>query len=83
MGWVDYRVGNYNAAAPLLEAAVKAMPTLPLIHYHLGMTYAALGQQDKAAEQFKMALDQSPNDDLLQKIHAAQGQTTTPKSATP
>ena len=83
VGWVDYRVGNYNAAAPLLEAAVKAMPTLPLIHYHLGMTYAALGQQDKAAEQFKMALDQSPNDDLLQKIHAAQAQTTTPKSATP
>jgi len=41
------------------------------VHYHLGMSYIAVGQPDKAAEQLKMALSQSPDHDLEQKIHDA------------
>ena len=71
MAWVDYRSGDYKAALPLLEAAAAALPGRALIHYHLGMNYAAVGQPEKAAEQLKMALDQSPNRELEDKIHQA------------
>jgi tetratricopeptide (TPR) repeat protein len=72
LGWVDYREGDYNAALPLLKDAAAAMPTLPLVLYHLGMNYLALGQPDKAAEQFNTALAQKPDQELQDKIHTAQ-----------
>ena len=72
LGWVDYREGDYKSAVPLLESAAGAMPNLALVHYHLGMSYLAAGDTDKANEQFKIALAQSPDHDLQEKIHAAQ-----------
>ena len=48
------------------------MPNVPLVHYHLGMSYLATGQDAKASEQFKKAQDLAPNDaDLKMKIDAA------------
>jgi tetratricopeptide (TPR) repeat protein len=77
LGWVDYRQGNYQAALPLLQSAAEKLPKLALVRYHLGMTYAAMGQTGKAAEQFKMALSQAPDQELEQKIHAALVKTST------
>jgi tetratricopeptide (TPR) repeat protein len=71
LGWVDYREGNYNAAIPLLQDAAAALPNVALIHYHLGMSYLAASQPDKATEQFKSALDHAPDPDLAAKIRAA------------
>jgi tetratricopeptide (TPR) repeat protein len=71
LGWVSYREGDYIAAVPLLEQAAAALPKVPLVHYHLGMTYAAIGQPGKASEQFKIALDQAPNQQLQDKIRVA------------
>jgi hypothetical protein len=31
------------------------------VHYHLGMSYAAAGQSDKAADQLKTALNLEPD----------------------
>jgi tetratricopeptide (TPR) repeat protein len=71
LGWVDYRQGDYKAAVPLLQDAAAALPKDAVVHYHLGMTYVAVGQPEKASEQFKMALDQAPSNDLEEKIRAA------------
>jgi len=71
IGWVRYRQEDYKAALPLLEEAATAMPGAAVVHYHLGMNYLAVGQADKAAEQFKIALAQAPDHDLEEKIHAA------------
>ena len=77
LGWVSYRAGDYKTALPLLEDAVAALPTLALIRYHLGMIYVAVGQPSKAAEQFKVALDQARGQDLEQKIREAQSKIST------
>jgi tetratricopeptide (TPR) repeat protein len=72
IGWVDYRRGDYAAAAPMLEDAAAALPNNALVRYHLGMSYLSTGQDTKAMDQFKRAKDLAPNDaDLKKKIDAA------------
>ena len=72
LGWVSYQRQDYRAALPLLEDAVKALPNLAMVRYHLGMTYLATGQDEKASEQFNKARKLAPNDaDLGAKIDAA------------
>jgi len=39
-----------------------------LIRYHLGMSYAAVGQADKASAQFKKALELTADDTLVNEI---------------
>ena len=71
LGWIHFRRGEFRSALPLLEEAVTALPANAVIWYHLGMTYKALGQRDKAAEQFQKALELEPkNADLTKKIQA-------------
>jgi tetratricopeptide (TPR) repeat protein len=71
LGWVSYLQGNYETAIPLLEEAVKSLPDNAVIPFHLGMAYLASGQQDKAAEQLKLALSRNPDPELKGKIEAA------------
>ena len=68
LGWVSYRQGDFKTAVPLLEAAATALPNIALVHYHLGMSYAGLGQFTKASEQLKLALARSPDADLEAEI---------------
>jgi tetratricopeptide (TPR) repeat protein len=70
LGWISYRQGDYKEAVPLLEDAVAALPNVGLVHYHLGMSYVATGQSEKAAEQFKLVLDKAPNQELAEKTRA-------------
>ena len=60
-GWAQYKQGDYKNALSTLEAAQTKMPDLAVIRYHLGMSYAAVGQTEKAAEQFKAALALEPD----------------------
>jgi tetratricopeptide (TPR) repeat protein len=72
LGWVAYQRGDYTAAASLLEGAVAQLPNVPMIRYHLGMSYLAAGQDAKASEQFTKARELAPNDaELKMKIDAA------------
>ena len=72
LGWVSYQRQDYRAALPLLEDAAKALPNLAMVRYHLGMTYLATGQDDKASDEFKKARTLAPNDaELGAKIDAA------------
>ena len=71
-GWAQYKRGDYKAAASVLENAAIKLPTLAAVHYHLGMSYKATGETEKAKEQFKIALDLEPEGTpLKQSIRAA------------
>src|SRR5690606_35834180 len=34
LGWVKYKLGKFDEAAPLLQGAVEQMPELPVLRYH-------------------------------------------------
>ena len=55
-GWISYRLGNYQEALAYLEPAAESIPGDPLIRYHLGSTYAALGRTEEARAEFETAL---------------------------
>jgi tetratricopeptide (TPR) repeat protein len=67
-GWIAYRQGDFRAAVPLLEEAAAAHPELAAVHFHLGMAYLAIGGSDRASEQFKLALDEDPDSELMAKM---------------
>jgi tetratricopeptide (TPR) repeat protein len=77
LGWADYRQGDYQAALALIQAAALALPNVALIRYHLGMTYAAVGQTGNAAKEFDAAMSHAPEPDLAAKIRAAQAKVGT------
>jgi tetratricopeptide (TPR) repeat protein len=56
-GWIAYRQGEYQEALEHLEPAAEGLPDDPLVQYHLGMTYRALGRQDDALDQLRRAVD--------------------------
>jgi tetratricopeptide (TPR) repeat protein len=71
-GWAQYKRGNLSDAVKILEGAVGQLPNLAALRYHLGMSYAAVGQAAKAAEQLKTAFALEPDGtDLKEKIRAA------------
>ncbi len=72
LGWVAYRRGNYQAALGYLQEAVKKLPELNLVRYHLAMTHRALEQSAKARAEFAKALDLTKEGDpLREKIEKA------------
>jgi cellulose synthase operon protein C len=72
LGWARYKAGNVQEAATILEAAAARSPDLAAVHYHLGMSYAAMSKPDQAKEQFKQALSLEPEGTpLKQNIRAA------------
>ena len=76
LGWIAYRQGDFRAAVPLLEEAVAAHPKVPAERFHLGMAYLAVGGSGKASEQFKMALEETPDSELKAKILAGLQKTS-------
>ena len=81
-GWAQFKRGDAKTAAATLEAVQAKLPNLPAVHYHLGMSYAATGQSDKAADQFKKALDLEPDGTSLKgNIRAAIKRSCLDKSA--
>lgn len=65
-GWIEYRRGNLQEALQALEPAAAGLPDDPLTQFHLGMTYADLGETAKAITQFERALDLAGDSDLPQ-----------------
>lgn len=55
-GWISYRQSNYADARTYLEPAAAGLPDDPVVQYHLGMTYAALGEVELATQQLTHAL---------------------------
>ena len=65
-GWIEYRQGNFEEARSYLEPAAAGLPNDPIVQYHLGMTYAALGETEEAETQLQRALDLAGDSPLPQ-----------------
>lgn len=63
LGWVLYRLGDYEAAVGHLERAVELMPVDPVVNDHLGDVYWAVGRKLEAEFQWKRALSFVDPDD--------------------
>lgn len=61
-GWLAYRRGEFEAAVEHLEPAAAGLPTDPLVRYHLGMAYAAVGQLEDALNSLQVALELAGDD---------------------
>lgn len=76
MGWVYYKLGDYNKAALFVKKALsvrtKSDGSASTLEEHLGDIYEKLGDSKKALEQWEKALKGDPkNEGLKQKIEKA------------
>ena len=56
-GWILHRLGDAERALPYLEAAAAGLPDNPVVQYHLGAAYAALGRGEDARAALERALE--------------------------
>ena len=56
-GWIQHLRGDSEEALVHLEAAGKALPNNPWVHYHLGMVYIALDRPAEARKSLEAALN--------------------------
>ena len=68
LGWVLYKIGEYEAAVPHMERAAELLPTDPIINDHLGDVYWSVGRKTEAAFQWRRALSFGPEDDEAERI---------------
>jgi tetratricopeptide (TPR) repeat protein len=50
LGWIHYRLGEYDEAAEVLSGVVVEAPDVPVFRYHLGMTYYKQGDNRAARD---------------------------------
>jgi Flp pilus assembly protein TadD len=74
LGWVDFRLGDYNGAVDRLERAVELEPGDPTINDHLGDAYWRVGREREARFQWRRALSLNPDHaavaDIEQKLRS-------------
>lgn len=64
LGWVNYKLGNYEDAITYLERAVELLPYDATINDHLGDAYYRLGRKQEARFQWSRALNNQEDEDL-------------------
>jgi tetratricopeptide (TPR) repeat protein len=64
LGWVHYRMGNFDEALKVLHLAYAARPD-PEIAAHLGEALWKSGQRDEARKIWRAALSENPNHETL------------------
>ena len=57
LGWIYFRLGQYEQSVALHKEVVDALPQVPIFHYHLGMAYRALGDREKAKAELEKAVE--------------------------
>ncbi|MEP3244443.1 MAG: tetratricopeptide repeat protein [Sneathiella sp.] len=62
LGWLYYRVGDFENAVVQLEKAVSLQPEDPTINDHLGDAYWRVGRKDEAQYQWQRALWLEPDE---------------------
>lgn len=58
--WITFLAGNSEEALPLLTQAAEALPTNPLVRYHLGRVLASVDDVDGARAELEAALAIDP-----------------------
>ena len=56
LGWIYYKKNLFTQAVWLLKDALSRSPDHPIIHFHLGVTFNAMGNQKSALENLGRAL---------------------------
>lgn len=56
LGWASHRVGKYDEAVTAIEDAARQLTDLPVVRYHLGMSYLALNRKEAARKELEKAL---------------------------
>jgi tetratricopeptide (TPR) repeat protein len=56
LGWVYYRLGEFDEAVPYLEKSVAAAESVSVLRYHLGMAYIAVGKTMSGKKELEAAL---------------------------
>jgi predicted Zn-dependent protease len=67
-GWLLHRRGEYDEAVGYLEAAAANLQNDPIVQYHLGQTYLALGRDADALAQFERAVAVAVEGDTRDQI---------------
>ena len=73
-GWLLFRQGNFGEAVTYLEPAAAALDTDPIVQFHLGKTYLALGREAEALAQFESVLSLAEADDPRPQIAEARSE---------
>ena len=68
LGWVLYRLRDFEGAVGNLERAVELRPNDPTINDHLGDAYWRVGRYTEARFQWQRALILKPDDDQISAI---------------
>ncbi len=68
LGWVYYRLGEYQNGVKFLERAVELRPQDAVINDHLGDAYWRVGRRQEARFQWRRALSLDPEADLIPTI---------------
>lgn len=68
LGWVYYRLGEYDKGVTYLERAVELRPQDPVINDHLGDAYWRVGRRQEARFQWHRALSLGPEEDEALRI---------------
>ena len=69
LGWIYYKKDLVEQAVPLLQLALQKDPQNALTHYHLGMTFAKMGEDSKAIDELKKALTLDPKLSTADEAH--------------
>ena len=65
LAWALLADGRANEARESVQSALALGTEDPLLHYHAGMVFAAVGNNSTAISELRRALTQSPHFDLL------------------
>lgn len=68
LGWVYYRLGEYQKGVKFLERAVELKSQDPVINDHLGDVYWRVGRHQEARFQWRRALSLKPEPDTIPTI---------------
>ena len=68
LGWVAYRLGDFEEAVHQLEQAVELVAGDPIINDHLGDAYWQVGRLLEARYQWRRVLTLDPEDDLAAQV---------------
>ena len=68
LGWVAYKLGDFEEAVYQLERAVELVAGDPIINDHLGDAYWQVGRLHEARFQWQRVLTLEPEDDLAAQV---------------
>ncbi|MFN2306428.1 MAG: tetratricopeptide repeat protein [Paracoccaceae bacterium] len=68
LGWVLFKLGDYEEAVGYMEHAVTLEAVDPIVNDHLGDVYWAVGRKTEAHFQWKRALSFGPEPELADRI---------------